>query len=532
MDEGELTPDSELTAEERQFAKDEGEGVWRTVRGRKVFIRKGETAKQAVQRSLGKSAADKVAEPDSEDDEKRVTEYRKRMKEWNDKADADPEIKALKGELEKLANDSSLKGKERIAKENDVFQRIAKAEAKHGPRPNFEHKPSDLKLDRDGARAARKERNLSEDEDDMSLKLFANTIKGVEIFAPGVHNGDSYTEHDLDQIVASAKDLDFKPAVKLGHTKDKPGDPAYGYVENIRKEDGKLKADFTNVHDDVFDAIRKKMYDRVSSEIFLNLKRGGKVFGRALKAVALLGSEIPAVAGLKPLSTLEFADEHEAVKCFELKLEIPAAALADTLAARLDGLKQTLKEFSMDPKKVQEELDATKALVTELSTKLKADETKKQLAAANAKVAELSAQRQADAVKAKVNAIIIPAFRPAFEALYAHAVASEGVKVKVFSADGKESKEQTLVETLDACVNSINDTGNRLKSLMALSGQTVREEGATVDFGGDAGAELDAKTKKFQAEHKVKDYSEAMSKVLESDPELAARYRASHLTEQ
>jgi hypothetical protein len=130
-----------------------------------------------------------------------------------------------------------------------------------------------------------------------------NTIHGVEIFAAGVHNGDSFTERDLDDLVASYEDLDYKPAVKLGHT-DSPGAMAYGWVGRVYRRGRKLLADLYDVPAEVFAAIKQRRYDRVSAEIYFNLKRGGQVFRRALKAVALLGAEIPAVAGLAPLRTV------------------------------------------------------------------------------------------------------------------------------------------------------------------------------------------------------------------------------------
>ena len=63
------------------------------------------------------------------------------------------------------------------------------------------------------------------------------------------------------------------------------------------------------MHDSVVDAIRKKSYTNISAEIYFNLKRGGNLYRRALKAVALLGAEVPAVAGLVPLHKMEFVTD-------------------------------------------------------------------------------------------------------------------------------------------------------------------------------------------------------------------------------
>src|SRR5687767_7572483 len=94
------------------------------------------------------------------------------------------------------------------------------------------------------------------------------TIRGVEIFAPGEHNGDKYSEADIDEMIAAAKLVGFRPALKIGHTSDKPGDPAFGWAENLRKVGGKLVADLVGLHESVYKAIKDGLYDRVSAEIY------------------------------------------------------------------------------------------------------------------------------------------------------------------------------------------------------------------------------------------------------------------------
>jgi len=186
---------------------------------------------------------------------------------------------------------------------------------------------------------------------DLEVHEYANAIKGVEIFKTGTHNGDVYTEKDLDDMVEAFGVLDYRPAIKIGHSKDTPGAPAYGWVQNVTRDGDKLRADFTDMHDSVVEAIRNKNYDRCSSEIYFNLKRGGKDYRRALKAVALLGAEVPAVAGLTPLHKMEFAAEgFERVGTLEQALEVPSQALLESLAERVSGLITLIKEHAMNGK--------------------------------------------------------------------------------------------------------------------------------------------------------------------------------------
>src|SRR3990172_12184025 len=134
-------------------------------------------------------------------------------------------------------------------------------------------------------------------------QAYAQKLEGVEIFATGKHNGDDYNDEDLQDMVEAFGKLDYQPAVTLGHVTD-PGAPAVGYVSALRREGKKLIADLVDLHDKVYEAIKNKLFNRVSAEIYWNLEHGGKKYRRALKALALLGADVPGVAGLKPLSEL------------------------------------------------------------------------------------------------------------------------------------------------------------------------------------------------------------------------------------
>ena len=125
-------------------------------------------------------------------------------------------------------------------------------------------------------------------------------IKDIEIFRAGNWNGDDYTERDLDAMVDAFDVVGFKPPVKVGHA-EKSGDPAFGWVAGIRRVGDRLIATLKDIPDQLFEMIRQRRYDSVSSEVYWNLNRNGVTYPRVLKAVALLGAEVPAVSDLAPL---------------------------------------------------------------------------------------------------------------------------------------------------------------------------------------------------------------------------------------
>ena len=408
---------------------------------------------------------------------------------------------------------------------------------------------------------------------------YSNTIKDVEIFGVGTHNGDKYSEADLDKMVTAFGELDYRPAIKIGHTRDKPGAPAYGWVQNLRRAGSKLIADFTDMHDSVVDAVRKKLYDNVSAEIYFNLKRGGKSFDRALKAVALLGAEVPAVANLVPLHKMEFAANGEFEKLFtsEMKLDVSPQSLFDCLSERMATIIQSFSEEGTDMKTKAEQMkelneklaDVTAKLaalgsasdkdkdvqVKELSAKVKEisdqiktlsetsdddvtarernaakvreEQAQKDLKAAQDQIAELQADGRRRSVAEKVAALKVPAFRPIMEAMYTYALTHNAEKVKVYSKDkdGKDmTADKTLVDIADEFVSQINSQASKLFKALAQSGSPVREEGNDLDSGGDAGTEIDKQTKAWMRDKKIASYTEALLQVQEANPELAKRY--------
>jgi len=134
-------------------------------------------------------------------------------------------------------------------------------------------------------------------------------LNNTQIFSCGQWNGDIYTEADLDSMIASFNQVGFNPPLKLGHDPSQPlaqsdGMPAIGWVTNLRRVGKTLLADLTNLPKKVYEAIKRKNYDRVSAEIYWNYEANGRQWPRVLKALSLLGADIPAVTDLAALETL------------------------------------------------------------------------------------------------------------------------------------------------------------------------------------------------------------------------------------
>ena len=133
-------------------------------------------------------------------------------------------------------------------------------------------------------------------------QLAGATIRNVEVFSTGSWNGKTYTVRDLDDMVDAFHRIGFVPPVKLGHGDE--NELAHGYVSRLWRVGDKLLADFSNVPPETVALIRAGRLMTVSAEVYLDLDRGGQRWRRALRAVALLGSNPPGVSNLKPLAEL------------------------------------------------------------------------------------------------------------------------------------------------------------------------------------------------------------------------------------
>lgn len=160
--------------------------------------------------------------------------------------------------------------------------------------------------------------------DDKTPEL--HDIQGCEIFATGTWHGDEYTTKDLDAMCEAFGKVGFKPPLKLGHSEKQhlltnAGLPAAGWVDRIYRKGEKLLADFSAIPKQIHDLIVRKAYDRVSSEIYWDYTHEESKLPRVLKAVALLGSEIPEVTTLDSISALYYDDTGHSFKVVEMDSE-------------------------------------------------------------------------------------------------------------------------------------------------------------------------------------------------------------------
>ena len=131
------------------------------------------------------------------------------------------------------------------------------------------------------------------------------TIPDVEIcrvgnWASALSGRVPITVADLDAMAAAAADpeIDHAP-VKIGHVDPRfDGEPAFGWLTNIRVAGDRIVADLADVPRQMAHLVQTA-FKRRSAEIAWNVKTpSGKTYKAALAGLALLGVTPPAVKGL------------------------------------------------------------------------------------------------------------------------------------------------------------------------------------------------------------------------------------------
>jgi hypothetical protein len=176
-------------------------------------------------------------------------------------------------------------------------------------------------------------------------KEMANVqAKDFVIFTAGTHNGETFTEADLD-VMAKSFSAENPPHVFLGHSSDYKGKtmiPSWGTVKGGLKRIGReLIAVGTEFHEQMAEWIKEGFFDQRSIELTPDNKR--------VIAIGMLGKTPPAVAGLPIMQevlkegALAFSDFSNSKV-----LEFAEAGAIDWEEIEDKAIEETLAEIELE----------------------------------------------------------------------------------------------------------------------------------------------------------------------------------------
>ena len=136
-------------------------------------------------------------------------------------------------------------------------------------------------------------------------------MKFFEVFKAGTYPQGTFTQEEVDALAQNYDPQFCEAPVTLDH--EQKG-PAYGWVSELKAENGKLKASFKDLSSELKEFVKSGKYKKISVEIYRNLD-GKQPY---LKAVSFLGASIPQVKGMTPVEFKEgeadSADNEETFK--------------------------------------------------------------------------------------------------------------------------------------------------------------------------------------------------------------------------
>lgn len=369
-------------------------------------------------------------------------------------------------------------------------------------------------------------------------------LKDIEIFSTGTYHGEKFNKSDLDGIANNFQVLKdkVKPVFKMAHGNEihkVNGQPAMGWASEIKRVGNKLLASFKDVPEVVKKAIDKKLYKRVSAEIYSGLNIGGKKYKRVLSGVGLLGADVPEVKDLKDIEAF-FADDNQAVSTYSMDvsngviMKTEEFDMSDELKKTFDERLKLLEDtHALDIKRFSEQRDADLA-VKDAELKKFAEDQKTALAVKDAVISEMKdagAKKEGEGkitefksfCEAQVTAgKMVPAARDILVKDIEKMEFSEGQEFSISFDKFKEFSEKT-VEILDKAEHGIyTPPGNR-----GPESKTFTEKpGAKLE-----GIDVDAKATKIMVDRKCT-YTEAVAFALESDPKMFHRFAEAGFKEE
>lgn len=343
-------------------------------------------------------------------------------------------------------------------------------------------------------------------------------LRDVEIFASGRWNGVEYDEQDLDEIVTNFEKLReiHNIPLKLGHNDKQPltdGQPALGWVDNLRRVGDKLVADFFHVPKVIKDLIKAKKFRKVSIELLTRVKHMGERYNNVLDAVAILGADAPAVNTLDDLDKFlaRRADFSSSPRSFVEWVSKP-------------DISSTHKETEMDPKDltkaISDAVEGVRAEFTKEVGTLKSEISTltKERDEAQAKLGEFANTQKAEKVKHardEANAVIeeavkdgkiLPAQRDHFK--------------RLFSIDDDDVVLKLQLDDLKAAFSvGGNASGKPQEGNVGMSGSNIDDQPLN-----DPEDELIRLTNKHMADHNVEDFTKAFARVAAANPGLHKAY--------
>lgn len=183
-------------------------------------------------------------------------------------------------------------------------------------------------------------------------------LKRFEIFKAGKYPQGNFTEDDVKALFEAYDPAWWKAPFTVEHVRS---GPAWGFVENLHFENGRLFADSGDVNAAMRDLVAAKHFGPVSVEIFKNIDKDG-VKTNYLGAVSFLGVKAPQIKGLEAIAFSDAFENAESV-CFAFQVTGEGDEMGLTLMSpeELEQFSQARAKADADAVTMSDQLAAVTA---------------------------------------------------------------------------------------------------------------------------------------------------------------------------
>lgn len=182
-------------------------------------------------------------------------------------------------------------------------------------------------------------------------------MKYFEVFKAGVYPQGKFTKKQIAEIASNYDPKFCEAPITIDHQQS---GPAYGWVEDVKAENDKLKVCFKDVPEEFEKEVNAGKYKKVSVELYRNLE--GK--GAYLKAVSFLGAAIPQVKGLEAIKFMEAESDTYEFESDDTEDDADKFSQEDidALKKQIDDLEDQVAKFKQKDENRQQKLETIKSL--------------------------------------------------------------------------------------------------------------------------------------------------------------------------
>lgn len=359
----------------------------------------------------------------------------------------------------------------------------------------------------------------------------------IEIFRSGKWTSADGKTREFDDAFVSRLAASYDPKLQeapvvLGHPKDDA--PAFGWVEGLKAEGGKLFAKLRDVSGDLRQWVRDGLFRHRSIAIYGDLEGRGPY----LRHLGILGAAPPAVKGMPPLKMAAvFGESEPEALTFEEKTDnggndVDDKTLKQTLQESFQSFGERIEGYFKrgdaggDGKQIEQQIaEAVSAAKQEVETAFseKLDAVKQELATERERTAALASQTRSAEVEQFAERLrgegkITPAMEKAGLITLCAQLANAGVELEFSEGEGDQAK--TVKRSGWDVMQQVLDQIPVQVEFGELTGKLTRGSKGRVHFNAPTrgeqvtNIELAARAKEIQLEKEI-DFGEALKRARE-----------------